>query len=184
MAERIDFDKGEEKLWGDAQAKVSKLLKAFLASGKSFYIEFGFTRRSKTHKQLRGIYRIIKLYAARLSEAQGEEISDKTAKDGLKYEFNITRLANYEEAFAEALRIKREKKLAGEKMSYKDFNFLVNALQKTLEVPKSFADMSIEEATKLIKDIEQKWFVGFGWSEMQLLPEELRTLTEYFNENK
>lgn len=181
MAERIDFNTDEKKLWGDLQAKVSKLLCKFLDSGKSFYVEFGFIRQSKTHKQLRGIYRIVKLYAIRLSGYQNNDISEDNAKELLKYHFGITRLANHDEAFKEAMKIRRQKELLGTKMTLKDFNILIEGLKRSFEVPKSFADMSKEEATKLIKKIEDDWFIGLGWSEMQLLPEELRSMNEYFN---
>jgi len=181
MAERIEFDIDLKKLWGDNQTKVSKWLVKFLACGKSFYIEFGFIRRSKTYQQLKGIYRIVKLYAIRLTEFQGKEISEDNAKELIKYKFGITRLANYDEAFKEAMKIRREKELLGQKMTMVNFNFLVDKLQKNYQVPKSFADMTIEEATKLIKDIYEKFVLDLGWSEMELLPEELRKMNEYFN---
>jgi uncharacterized protein YfkK (UPF0435 family) len=182
MAKRIEFDTDSKSLWGDEQSKLTTWLRKFLECGRSFYIEFGFIRRSKTYQQLKGIYRIVKLYAIRLSEFQGEEISEDNAKELLKYKFGITRLANYDEAFKEAMKIRREKELLGQKMSLKDFNFLIEKLQKTFEVPKSFADMSIEEATNLIQEIQSKWFVSLGWSEMELLPEELRKINEYFKQ--
>lgn len=180
MAKRIDFDIDIKKTWGNDQAKVSKTLVEYLESGKSFYIEFKYAKQSKTYDQLKGIYRIVKLYALRLTEYQGKEISETNAKEILKYKFGITRLANYDEAFKEAMKIKREKELLGQKMTPKNLNFLIDKLQKNYEVPKSFADMTIEEATKLIKDIHEEFVVKFGWPEMELLPEELRKINEYF----
>lgn len=180
--ERIEFDKDMKSTWGAMQAKLSKLLIHFLELGRSFYIEIGFIRQSKTYEQLKGIYRIVKLYAIRMSDKQGSIITEATAKELLKYKFDIVRLANYDEAFREAMKIKREKELLGSKMTLKELNFLTEKLQRTYEVPKSFADMSKEEATNLIKRIEDEWVVGFGWSEMQLLPEELRKINDYFKE--
>ena len=184
MAERIDFDIDIKKVWGDDQAKVSKTLAEYLASKKSFYVEFKYAKQSKTYGQLKGIYRIVKLYALRLTEYQGKDISEANAKELLKYKFDITRLATYDEAFKEAMKIRREKELLGQKMTMRNFNFLIEKLQRTYEVPKSFADMTIEEATKLIKDIHEEFVVKLGWSEMELLPEELRKINEYFKQCK
>lgn len=182
MAERIDFDIDIKKTWGNEQTRLSKTLVEYLASEKSFYVEFKYAKQSKTYDQLKGIYRIVKLYAIRLTEYQGKDISESNAKELLKYKFGITRLATYDEAFKEAIKIRREKELLGKKMTLKDFNLLVEKLQKTYEVPKSFADMTIEEATKLIKDIQDEWVIKLGWSEMELLPEELRKINEYFKQ--
>jgi len=178
---KIDFDIDIKSTWGKEQEKISKSLVEYLGSGKSFCVEFKHTNKSKTYQQLKGIYRIVRLYALRLTEYQGKEISEDNAKELLKYKFGILRLASYDEAFKEAMKIKREKELLGEKMTIKTLNFLIEKLQQNYQVPKSFADMTIDEATKLIKDIYEELVLKLGWSEMELLPEELRKINEYFN---
>jgi hypothetical protein len=151
----------------------------FMQLKKDFEETFELKKEGKTNEQLRGIYRIIRLYAARLSEIQGRFISEATAKELFKYKFGITCLASYDEAFREALKIRREKELLGQKMSLKDFNFLVEQLQKTFFVPKSLALLTKDEGTELIKNIHEVFVQQNGWAEMVLLSDEVRAFNEY-----
>jgi hypothetical protein len=89
-------------------------------------------------------------------------------------------LANYDEAFREALKIRREKELLGQKMLLKDFNFLVEKLQQTFEVPKSFTLLTKEEGMELLKKVQEEFVINRGWHEMVLTSDEERAFNEYF----
>ena len=177
---KIPFLFSAKSSLGDCQATVSKAVCDFLEAKKDFEVSFDLIKESKTNKQLRGIYRLIRLFALRLIEKQGNFISDKTAKELFKYQFGITRLANYDEAFREALKMRREKELLGQKMLLKDFNFLVEQLQKTFEVPKSFALLTKEEGMELLNKVQEEFVINRGWHEMVLLPDEERAFNEYY----
>ncbi len=170
--------------FGESQARISKAICDFLAEGKDFEVSFELIKESKTKKQLRGIYRLIRLLALRLSEKTGNSISEKTAKEVFKYDFDVTRLANHDEAFKEAMRIRREKELLGEKMFLKDFYFLVDKLQKTFYVPDSFAFLTKESAMELLNKVQAEYVVNRGWHEMILLPDEERAFNEYYKIKK
>ena len=99
-------------LYSTAHAKVSE---------GSFEVEFRDIKQSKTYLQLKGIHKLCEIYAGYMSETSGLKVSFENAKEDLKYKIGYTRLANEDEAFAEAQRIRREKELTGEKMKLKDF---------------------------------------------------------------
>lgn len=173
---RIEFNL-EPKTSGVNQAKVSKSLCEYLAAKKPFFVEFGYIKKSKTYQQLRYFYRIFELYALRLTEYQGEEISKERAKELFKYEFEVLRLCNYDEAFGEASRWRREQIKS---VTLHAFNQVVKRLQETYKVPKSLADLTREEAHNIIEQIQEKWVRKRGWQEMEVLPEDLRKLNEYY----
>jgi len=177
---KIPFLQSNKPNWTKLQVELSDAIMKYLAGGKDFEVSFDLIKESKTNKQLRGIYRLIRLFALRLIEKQGNFISDKTAKELFKYQFGITRLANYDEAFREALKMRREKELLGQKMLLKDFNFLVEKLQQTFEVPKSFTLLTKEEGMELLKKVQEEFVINRSWHEMVLLPEEERAFNEYF----
>ena len=66
-------------------------------------------------------------------------------------------------------------------MLLKDFNFLVEKLQQTFEVPKSLALLTKEEGMELLKKVEEEFVINRGWHEMVLLPDEERAFNDYFN---
>jgi len=139
-------------------------------------------KADKTALQLRGIHRICKLYAARLSELQGEVVSAQTAKDSLKYLAGYTRLANYDEALQEAIKLRRIKELeTGKSMKYKEFKRVLDELQKYYEVPKSFKDATKEEISNILKFINEEFVENRKWAEMVLLPAEHRDLMERYS---
>ena len=178
---KFEFYQSMKQTFGDLQKQVSRALVEFLASGKDFEIVFDFIKHSKTYLQLRGIHRICRLYALRLTLNEWSSVSEDTAKEHLKYEFGIVQLANYDEAFREALVLKRKKALLGQKMTLVELNNLISNLQRTLLVPKSFANCTKEEMSKLLEKVREDFVVNRGWQEMELLPEELRDINEYFN---
>ena len=65
-------------------------------------------------------------------------------------------------------------------MLLKDFNFLVEKLQQTFEVPKSFTLLTKEEGMELLKKVQEEFVINRSWHEMVLLPEEERAFNEYF----
>ena len=177
---KLTFFQADKSNWTKLQVELSDAIRKYLAGGKDFEISFDLIKESKTNKQLRGIYRLIRLFALRLTERTGNPISEKTAKELFKYQFGITCLASYDEAFKEAMKMRREKELLGQKMLLKDFNFLVEKLQQTFEVPKSFALLTREEGMELLKKVEEEFVINRGWHEMVLLPDEERAFNEYF----
>ena len=177
---KLTFLQSNKPNWAKLQVELSDAITKYLGCGKDFEISFDLIKESKTNKQLRGIYRLIRLFALRLIEKQGNFISDDTAKELFKYQFGITRLANYDEAFREALKIRREKELLGQKMLLKDFNFLVEQLQRSFEVPKSLALLTKEEGIRLLEEVQKEFVINRGWHEMVLLPDEERAFNEYF----
>lgn len=178
---KFTFNFSARSSFGTLQAGISKAICEFLAAEKDFEVSFDLIKESKTNKQLRGIHRIIRLFALRLSEKTGNIISEKTAKELFKYQFGITCLASYDEAFKEAMKIRREKELLGQKMFLKDFNFLVEQLQRTFEVPKSLALLTKEEGMELLKKVEEEFVINRGWGEMVLTSDEQRAFNDYFN---
>lgn len=163
---------------------INATTREFLEANKDFEVEFRSVRLSRTQKQLSGIYRLIGLLAKRISESEGQKISQDLAKEHFKYEFEYTRLANHEEAIGEALRLRREQKTIGKNMTRKEFEFLVDKLQLTYFMPKSFSEITKEEAMRILEEVREKYVVARGWHEMVLLPEELRKINEYFDESK
>jgi hypothetical protein len=149
-----------------AYAKVSK---------GSFEVEFRDIKQSKTYLQLKGIHKLCEIYGDYMTEALGRTISFENAKESLKYAIDYTRLANENEAIAEAFRLKREKELQGEKMKLKDFQNLVAILEAHYQVPASFADASLEDMQILIEKIHE---LGRdrGWHKLILTSQDMQSL--------
>jgi len=145
------------------------------ASEGSFEVEFRDIKQSKTYLQLKGIHKLCEIYAGYMSEALGFKVSFENAKEDLKYKIDYTRLANEDEAFAEAQKIRREKELTGEKMKLKDFQNLVAGLKAHYQVPASFADASLEEMQILIEKVHE---LGRdrGWHKLILTNQDMQSL--------
>lgn len=89
---KIDFPRTELTKWGDKQAEVSKLLCDYLASGKDFYCEFGFYQKSKTYRQLRGVYKLFQLALPHFQDWKPRvEWTLELVKEFVKTELNYTR---------------------------------------------------------------------------------------------
>ena len=119
---------------------------------KEFQVEIKPIENPKTYKQLQGIHKLCEIYGNYMSESYGQVFSFENAKERLKYEIGYTRLANYDEALATAL---REKDLIKKTFKRKEFANLVNILQKNYQVPKSFAEATLEEMMLLIEKIHE-----------------------------
>jgi len=145
------------------------------ASEGSFEVEFRDIKQSKTYLQLKGIHKLCEIYGDYMTEALGRTISFENAKESLKYAIDYTRLANENEAIAEAFRLKREKELQGEKMKLKDFQNLVLGLKAHYQVPASFADASLEDMQMLIEKIHE---LGRdrGWHKLILTSQDMQSL--------
>ena len=95
---------------------------------------------------------------------------------------DYTRLATYDEAFAETLRLKREKEILGTKMPITEFNNIVKALQLNLKVPRSFAEATLEEMQGLIERVHE---LGRErkWHNLQLTSHEMQEMVNHYQQN-
>ena len=145
------------------------------ASKGSFEVEFRDIKQSKTYLQLKGIHKLCEIYAGYMSEASGLKVSFENAKESLKYNIGYTRLANADEAFAEACRQRRQYELEASKMTLKDFQNLVAILKACHQVPASFADATLEEMQMLIEKIHE---LGRdrGWHKLILTSQDMQSL--------
>ena len=137
---------------------------------KEFQVEIKPLENPKTYKQLQGIHKLCEIYGNYMSESYGQVFSFENAKERLKYEIVFTRLANYDEALATAL---KEKDIIKKTFTKKEFANLVNILQKNYQVPKSFAKTSLEEMMLLIEKIHE---LGRdrGWHNLVLTSKEIK----------
>jgi hypothetical protein len=146
---------------------------------KEFQVEIKPLKNAKTYKQLKGIHKLCEIYGNYMSESEGQVFSFENAKERLKYEIGFTRLANYDEALAIAL---REKDFLNKNFFLNiQFANLVNILQKNYQVPKSFAEASLEEMMLLIEKIHE---LGRdrGWHNLVLTSEETDQMIKYYND--
>lgn len=153
-----------------------------IANKKDFVVKFENIKTDKSYQQLKGIHKLCQIFGEYLQEALGEKLSFESAKISLKYAVDYLRLATYEEAIAETLKIKRQKEVLGEKMTITEFNSLVKGLQLNLKVPRSFADASLEEMQDLIERVHE---LGQQrkWHNLQLTSYEMQEMINYYQEN-
>lgn len=156
--------------------------KDLMQKGKEFEVEFKPFVKSKSYKQLKGIHKLCQIYGNYMSESLGAKVSPENAKESLKYAIGYTRLANTDEALAEALKIKRQKELIGEKMTIKELKSLVENLQKYYLIPASFADTTLEQMQELIEKIHE---LGRdrNWHNLILTNQEMQEMVNYYQEN-
>lgn len=145
---------------------------------KEFQVEIKPLENPKTYNQLKGIHKLCQIYGNYMSESYGQVFSFDNAKERLKYEIGYTRLANYDEALAIAL---REKDLIKKTFKRKEFAKLVNIVQKNYIVPKSFAKASLEEMMLLIEKI-QELGRDRGWHNLVLTSEDTKAMIKYYND--
>jgi len=157
-------------LYSIAHAKVSK---------GSFEVEFREIKQSKTYLQLKGIHKLCEIYGVYMSEASGLKVSFENAKESLKYNIGYTRLANEDEAFAEACRQQRQQELGVGKMKLKDFQNLVAVLKAHYQVPASFKDATLKEMQELIEKVHE---LGRdrGWHDLVLTNQDMQSLINYY----
>ena len=148
---------------------------------KEFQVEIKPLENPKTYKQLQGIHKLCEIYQDYISQSLGEPVSFKNAKESLKYAIDYTRLANDDEAMATALKIKREKSLESKKITKQDFKNLKEGLKQNYQVPKSFAEASLEEMMLLIEKIHE---LGRdrGWHNLVLTSEDTKAMIKYYND--
>jgi hypothetical protein len=177
---KIEFNQNNKSTFGDKQVEVSQELTKRLASNEDFIIEFISLNKSKTYLQLKGIHKLCDLYAKRLSETQGKVFTRDMAKISIKYRLGFLELANEEDAFKEAMKIRIEKKAIGVNMTIDSFDYLVNKLQKTLYLPRSFKGATKDEMVKLITEFED-FAIRNGWHEIRLESKEKEEMIKYYS---
>lgn len=159
----------------DVYFKILELIK----QNKEFQVEIKPLKNPKTYLQLKGIHKLCEIYGNYMSESEGQVFSFENAKERLKYEIGYTRLANYDEALAIAL---REKDFLNKNFFLNiDFANLVNILQKNYQVPKSFAEATLEEMMLLIEKI-QELGRDRGWHNLVLTSEDTKAMIKYYND--
>lgn len=156
--------------------------KDLIAGKKDFVVKFENFKVSKSYQQLKGIHKLCEIYSEYMKEALGQTIPFESAKESLKYAIDYTRLATYEEAFAETLRLKREKEVLGIKMPITEFNNIVKALQLNLKVPRSFTEATLEEMQELIEKVHE---LGRErkWHNLQLTSNKMQEMVNYYQQN-
>lgn len=156
--------------------------KDLIAGKKDFVVKFESFKVSKSYQQLKGIHKLCQIYGEYMQEALGQTVPFDSAKESLKYTIDFTRLATYDEAFAETLRLKREKEVLGTKMPITEFNNIVKALQLNLKVPRSFAEATLEEMQGLIEKVHE---LGRErkWHNLQLTSYEMQEMINYYQQN-
>jgi len=163
--------------------KVYLHTKELMQKGKEFQVEFKPFVKSKSYDQLKGIHKLCEIYGNYMSESLGTKISFENAKESLKYAIDYIRFANKDESTAEALRKKREKQLLGEKMTIKEFNFLVEGLQQKYQVPASFGDATLEEMQELIEKVHELGRER-GWNNLILTNQEMQEMVNYYQQKE
>jgi ElaB/YqjD/DUF883 family membrane-anchored ribosome-binding protein len=163
--------------------KVYMHAKELMKKGKEFQVEFKPFVKSKSYNQLKGIHKLCEIYGNYMSESLGFKVSNENAKERLKYNINYTRLANADEALAEALRIRREKELQNEDMTIKELKSLVEGLQEYFRVPASFAEATLEEMRELIEKVHELGRER-GWNNLILTNQEYQEMINYYQQKE
>jgi hypothetical protein len=153
--------------------------KNLMQKGKEFQVEFKPFVKSKSYDQLKGIHKLCEIYGNYMSESLGTKISFENAKEQLKDDIGYTRLANKDEAVAETLKIKRDLKRKNKKMTIKEFNSLVEGLQKYFRVPVSFGDATFEEMQELIEKVHELGRER-GWHNLILTNQEMQEMVNFY----
>lgn len=177
---KIEFNQNNKSTFGNKQVEVSEELTKRMASGKDFNNIFEDAEQSKTSLQLRGIHQLCDLYAKRLTETQGKVFTRDMAKISIKYRLGFLELANEQEAFKEAMKIRMEKKALGVNMTIESFHYLVDKLQKTLLLPRSFKTATKDEMVKLITEFED-FAIKMNWHEIRLESREKEEMVKYYS---
>jgi len=178
MTKFIFTPESDKMEFGD---KVYMHTKELMQKGKEFEVEFKPFVKSKSYDQLKGIHKLCEIYGNYMSEGLGVKISFDNAKESLKYAINYTRLANKDEAVAEALRYKREKKLLRINMTITEFNSLVEGLQEHFRVPASFKDATLEQMQVLIEKVHELGRER-GWHNLILTNQEMQEMVNYYQQ--
>jgi len=178
MTKFIFTPESDKMEFGD---KVYLHTKNLMQKGKEFEVEFKPFVKSKSYDQLKGIHKLCEIYGNYMSESLGFKVSKENAKERLKYNINYTRLANADEALAEALRIRREKELEGKNMTIKEIKSLVEGLQEHFRVPTSFGDATLEQMQELIEKVHELGRER-GWHNLILTNQEMQEMVNYYQQ--
>lgn len=157
--------------------------KDLMNNNKEFEVEFKPFFKNKSYNQIKGIHKLCQIYCEYMQEALGEKVPFECAKESLKYTINYTRLATYDEAISETLKLKRQKEILGVKMTIAEFNNIVRALQLNLKVPRSFAEATLEEMQGLIEKVHE---LGQErkWNNLQLTNYEMQEMVNYYEQKE
>jgi hypothetical protein len=155
--------------------------KDLMIKGKEFQIEFKPFVKTKSYNQLKGIHKLCEIYGNYMSEALGIKVSFENAKENLKYAIDYLRLANIDEATAEAFRYKREKEINSKKMTVKEFKSTIEGLQRAHKVPASFKDATLEEMQEIIEKVHELGRKR-GWHNLVLTSQEMQSMIEYYQQ--
>jgi hypothetical protein len=178
MTKFIFTPESDKMEFGD---KVYMHTKELMQKDKEFQVEFKPFVKSKSYDQLKGIHKLCEIYGNYMSESLGFKVSFENAKERLKYNINYTRLANADEALAEALRIRREKELQNEDMTIKEIKSLIQGLQEHFRVPASFAEATLEEMQELIEKVHELGRER-GWNNLILTNQEMQEMVNYYEQ--
>jgi len=163
--------------------KVYLHTKDLMQKSKEFEVEFKPFVKSKSYDQLKGIHKLCEIYGNYMSESLGFKVSNENAKERLKYNINYTRLANADDALAEALRIRREKELEGKNMTIKEIKSLVEGLQEHFRVPASFKDATLEEMQEIIEKVHELGRER-GWHNLILTNQEMQEMVNFYQQKE
>lgn len=148
----IFIKKDDKRTFAD---KIYLAVKDLIFDGKEIEVEIKPLVKSKSYPQLKGIHKLCEIYGNYMSEALGIKVSFENAKENLKYAIDYLRLANIDEATAEAFRYKREKEINSKKMTVKEFKSTIEGLQRAHKVPASFKDATLEEMQEIIEKVHE-----------------------------
>jgi hypothetical protein len=155
-------------------------VKDLMNNNKEFEIEFKPFFKNKSYNQIKGIHKLCQIYGEYMQEALGEKVPFECAKENLKYTIDYIRLATYDEAISETLKLKRQKEILGIKMTIAEFNSLVKNLQLNLKVPKSFKEASLEEMQNIIRKVHELG-IDRRWYNLQLSNHEMQEMISYYS---
>ena len=157
--------------------------KDLIANKKNFVVKFEYFNLNKSYQQLKGIHKLCQIYCEYMQEALGEKVPFECGKESLKYAIDYTRLATYDEAVSQTLKLKREKEILGVKMTITEFNSIVKGLQINLKVPRSFAEATLEQMQELIKKVHE---LGRErkWHNLQLTNYDMQEMVNYYQERE
>jgi hypothetical protein len=147
----------------------------------SIEVKFRKITENKTYLQLKAIHKLCEIYGDYMTEALGRKISFENAKESLKYAIDYTRLANENEAIAEAFRLKREKELQGEKMKLTEWQNTVDGLKTCYKVPASFKEATLQEMQELIEKVHELGR-NRGWHNLILTNQEIQSMINYYSQ--
>lgn len=181
MAKKIEFSVNDKKDWGDKQQEISDLLVKGLASGKSFYVEFGMVEEKKRPAQLRAVYKLFQLLLPHLeSRFPVGDWNIEKVKEYVKIQLNFVRDPSPLEI---ALMIKS----TGFKPETKEEKAHIRDFCWKMKQPRSFEFFTKDEMIEFINRLEE-WARDEGFKDVVLTNEEkenfYKALEKHYGNNK